>query len=92
MFMLGASSPPEQQASQGQAPEEGLSLEAQFTRAQARVSQRTSSLRYMSALRRVCHLICEHVQICPAHAQDTYQQVIPCMTRQQAVMCYISTP
>ncbi len=34
MFMLGASSPPEQQ---GQAPEEELSLEAQFTRAQARV-------------------------------------------------------
>ena len=35
--MLGASSPPEQQASQGQAPEEELSLEAQFSRAQARV-------------------------------------------------------
>ena len=34
VFMLGASSPPEQQ---GQAPEEELSLEAQFTRAQARV-------------------------------------------------------
>ena len=35
--MLGASSPSEQQASRGQAPEEELSLEAQFTRAQARV-------------------------------------------------------
>ena len=36
--MLGASSPPEQQGAQAQPPEESLSLEAQFTRAQARVS------------------------------------------------------
>ena len=76
MFMLGASSPPEQQAFQEQAPEEGLSLEAQFARAQARVSQRTFSLGYMSALRRVCHLICKHVQFCPAHTHDTHQRSI----------------
>ena len=36
--MLGASSPPEQQQAQAQPPVESLSLEAQFTRAQARVS------------------------------------------------------
>ena len=36
--MLGASSPPEQQQAQAQMPVESLSLEAQFTRAQARVS------------------------------------------------------
>ena len=84
--MLGASSPPEQQASQGQAPEEGLSLEAQFTRAQARVSQQASSLSYMSALRRVCHLSCKYVQFCPAQAHDTFQHSIArCMRCQQAV-------
>lgn len=43
VFMLGASSPPEIQENQSQSPEEGLSLEAQFTRAQARVSHHASS-------------------------------------------------
>ena len=43
VFMLGASSPPEQQQAQAQPPVESLSLEAQFTRAQARVSDAAQS-------------------------------------------------
>ena len=49
--MLGASSPPEQQQAQAQPPVESLSLEAQFTRAQARVSAGSNPIALIPALR-----------------------------------------
>ncbi|CAK0770339.1 hypothetical protein CVIRNUC_003757 [Coccomyxa viridis] len=48
VFMLGASSPPEQQQAQAQPPVESLSLEAQFTRAQARIKEDQASEFIMS--------------------------------------------